>query len=532
MTAFAWRAARLTPQRAEEIAGYAAAAIPHRGATGPGATSMTAYLIGMARWLHGERPSVGPGRPPTDMTPLEFETANEPRWRQLEQAVELPERQLNPELFLSLYRTCCEHLALAQARGFADHVIERLSIVTARAHQIVYRQSEFGLTRTSRALLQQFPAMVRAHRGYVAVAALILMVPALALGIATYNRPELILSLVDSSTAAQFEHMYSPLNPAIGRMRDAGSDWMMFGFYIMNNIGIAFQCYVTGILFGVGSVYFLAFNGAFAGAIAGFIAARGYGGTFFPFIATHSAFEVTAIVLCGAAGLRIGQRRALAGAHAAIELAADRLARDEHDRIRRRRHAGDRRGNRGILVIRRLGHASGKILLCRGLLDVGCPVFPAAPVCGLRRLSLVLRPRSTWEGCDLGVRLLQSWLTTGFFELPRARGALVPFVPRHLRDRTLAAGAVDLAFQTMARSHDSVLAVARAVRRTHRSARCLGGTSTNLVVAVCGHFDLATAERVAIVHSTDFAARRTVGIGTHAPDCTSSRVGTAVSRAP
>jgi uncharacterized membrane protein SpoIIM required for sporulation len=247
------------------------------------------------------------------MTPLEFETANEPRWRQLEQAVALPEKELNPELFLSLYRTCCEHLAIAHARGFADHIIERLSIVTARAHQIVYRQSEFGLTRISRALLQQFPAMVRAHRGYVAVAALILMVPALVLGVATYYRPQLILSLVDSSTAAQFEHMYSPLNPAIGRIRDAGSDWMMFGFYIMNNVGIAFQCYVTGIAFGVGSVYFLAFNGTFAGAIAGFIAARGFGSTFFPFIATHSAFEATAIVLCGAAGLRIGRAVLLPG---------------------------------------------------------------------------------------------------------------------------------------------------------------------------------------------------------------------------
>ena len=103
----------------------------------------------------------------------------------------------------------------------------------------------------------------------------------------------------------------------------------------------------------------------------------------------------------------------------------------------------------------------------------------------------------------------------GFFKLPRARGAPVPFVPRDLRDRTLAAGAVDLAFQAMARSHDSVFAVARALRRTHRSARCLGGTSTNLVVADCGHLDIATAERVPIVYSTDFAARRIVGVGTH-----------------
>lgn len=29
-------------------------------------------------------------------------------------------------------------------------------------------------------------------------------------------------------------------------------------------------------------------------------------------------------------------------------------------------------------------------------------------------MSLVLRPRSTWEGCDLGVRLLQSWLRPVF----------------------------------------------------------------------------------------------------------------------
>jgi uncharacterized membrane protein SpoIIM required for sporulation len=247
------------------------------------------------------------------MSALEFETSNEPRWAELEKAVRLGERQLNPERFLMLYRTCCEHLALAQARGFPAPLVERLSIVTARAHQIVYRQTDFGLARISRVLLHGFPAMVRAHRGYVLASALLLMVPALALGLAVYRRPELILSLVDSQTAAGFEHMYGPSNSAIGRVRDAGTNWEMFGFYILNNIGIAFQCYVTGIIFGLGSVYYLAFNGAFGGAVAGYVASCGYGGTFFPFIATHSAFEVTAIVLCGAAGLKLGRAVLLPG---------------------------------------------------------------------------------------------------------------------------------------------------------------------------------------------------------------------------
>jgi uncharacterized membrane protein SpoIIM required for sporulation len=111
----------------------------------------------------------------------------------------------------------------------------------------------------------------------------------------------------------------------LGRLRDAGSNWMMFGFYIMNNIGIAFQCYATGILLGIGSVYFIAMNGAFGGAIAGYVASAGFGGTFFSFVATHSAFELTAIVLCGAAGLRIGRAVLLPGRlprTAALELAA------------------------------------------------------------------------------------------------------------------------------------------------------------------------------------------------------------------
>jgi uncharacterized membrane protein SpoIIM required for sporulation len=259
------------------------------------------------------------------MTALEFQTAHEASWAELEQAIGLPERKLDPQRFLALYRTCCEHLALAEARGFPSAIIERLSIVTARAHQIVYRQSDFGIARIARVLLNRFPAMVRAHRGYVALSALLALGPAIALGLAVYHQPDLILSIVDGGTAARFEKMYDPSNEVLGRLRDAGSNWMMFGFYIMNNIGIAFQCYATGILLGVGSVYFIAMNGAFGGAIAGYVASAGFGATFFSFVATHSAFELTAIVLCGAAGLRMGRAVLLPGRlprTTALELAA------------------------------------------------------------------------------------------------------------------------------------------------------------------------------------------------------------------
>jgi uncharacterized membrane protein SpoIIM required for sporulation len=120
-------------------------------------------------------------------------------------------------------------------------------------------------------------------------------------------RPDLILSVVDSRTVANFEQMYGPAAKSIGHARDSGDDWSMFGFYIMNNIGIAFQCYATGVLIGLGSIFFLFWNGVYMGAIAGYVTSRGFGTTFFSFIATHSAFELTGIALCGAAGLHMGR---------------------------------------------------------------------------------------------------------------------------------------------------------------------------------------------------------------------------------
>jgi uncharacterized RDD family membrane protein YckC len=50
IAAFGWRVNRLTPERAEEIAALAAAAAP-----GAKDSAVTASLVGIARWQHGQR---------------------------------------------------------------------------------------------------------------------------------------------------------------------------------------------------------------------------------------------------------------------------------------------------------------------------------------------------------------------------------------------------------------------------------------------------------------------------------------------
>jgi uncharacterized membrane protein SpoIIM required for sporulation len=102
--------------------------------------------------------------------------------------------------------------------------------------------------------------------------------------------------------------MYSPDAPHPGRPpeREAAGQLSMLAFYISHNVRIDFQCFAGGIAFGLGSAFFLIFNGLMIGATAGHLTQMGFIETFWGFIAGHSAPELTGMVLSGAAGLRIG----------------------------------------------------------------------------------------------------------------------------------------------------------------------------------------------------------------------------------
>ena len=52
----------------------------------------------------------------------------------------------------------------------------------------------------------------------------------------------------------------------------------MAGFYVYNNVGIAFRCFATGVLFGTGSIFFLVYNGLLIGTTVGYVVGLGHVG--------------------------------------------------------------------------------------------------------------------------------------------------------------------------------------------------------------------------------------------------------------
>lgn len=249
------------------------------------------------------------------MTPLAFEQRYGAEWDELQnlldaasgRRVKAPFDQASAARLAHLYRCCCEHLALARARAYPMQITARLDDLTQRAHQLIYRRVEWGAAALRELLVRGLPRRVREFAPQTWLALLAFGVPLLLMGVLTWLHPTLILSLMEPSAVEELRHMYRDDAHALGRERSAGSDWSMFGFYILNNIGIAFQCFAGGLLFGLGSLFFLIYNGAYIGAIAGYLTQQGYGHNFYGFVATHSSFELTAIVLSGAAGLKLGQ---------------------------------------------------------------------------------------------------------------------------------------------------------------------------------------------------------------------------------
>ncbi|HSD52832.1 MAG TPA: stage II sporulation protein M [Burkholderiales bacterium] len=246
-----------------------------------------------------------------------FEARHRPDWLRFEAWLDRHEKLRKRELARpaadalpdaevpQAYRHLCQHLALARDRQYSPDLVDRLNRLALRGHHLLYGARGRRGAHALAFVLGGFPALVREERAAVIAAACLFFAPLLLLVVALQSFPDFIYYLVPPEALAKFQEMYNPSNRRHG-MRDADDNVAMFGFYIWNNVKIGFQTFAGGMAFGLGSIYYLVSNGVLIGAIAGYVTQVGYGTPFWSFVSGHSAMELVAIVISGAAGLRLG----------------------------------------------------------------------------------------------------------------------------------------------------------------------------------------------------------------------------------
>lgn len=254
----------------------------------------------------------------------QFQQRYQDQWDQLEQLLEKIEKvsrrkraSKEERLVLpDLYRDLCQHLSIARSRCYSPNLIDHLQNLTLRTHHQLYRR-EFRLGNTILNFFSiDFPRALRRNIKLFWLAFALFFGSSTLFGIGCYINPELIYSMLDEQSVASMEYMYNPdNNHMLGRTeeRASSSKVAMFGYYINNNTGIGFRTYAGGMLAGVGTLFFLIFNGLVIGGVAGHLTQLGYGANFWSFVISHGSFELLAIVISGAAGLLLAKAMLMPG---------------------------------------------------------------------------------------------------------------------------------------------------------------------------------------------------------------------------
>ncbi len=237
------------------------------------------------------------------MKQSQFVKQREPLWLQLEQELNAGSFT-RPELFPASYRQLCSDLSLARSRQYSPLLIDRLNQLVAAGQHYLYQNNQPVWFELRQLIGIRALEACYQFRRWIWLNLALFYGLGLAAALFVCSSADNINYFMSAADLEKFTEMYDPASSGTGRK--AQSDVLMFGFYIYNNIGIAFQTFAGGMLLCVGALFFIVYNGLYLGAVAGHMINMGFNEPFFSFVIGHGSVELTAIVLSGAAGCRLG----------------------------------------------------------------------------------------------------------------------------------------------------------------------------------------------------------------------------------
>lgn len=230
---------------------------------------------------------------------------NEPTWRRLSdlsRAGARDARRLSDDEIselISLYQRVSAHLSHARSRYRDPDLNARLSGILGEARVVIYRGRGSALRSVGRFFTETFPAAVWGSRRYAAAAAVLFVVPALGMGIWMANSP----AVLDAAVPPELQELIAEEEFADYYSSDAAQNFA--GYVTINNIQVAFLAFALGVVPLIGTSWVLGLNGINVGVMGAVMHRAGEGAQFWGLILPHGLLEICAIVVAGAAGLRL-----------------------------------------------------------------------------------------------------------------------------------------------------------------------------------------------------------------------------------
>lgn len=267
------------------------------------------------------------------MTPLlnasRFRAAHQQDWERLDRLVSLMEkrsiRALADEDLIELpglYRTTLSSLSIARETSLDRSLITYLEQLSIRAYFQIYGVQTSALVQLAAFFGSGWPNAVKALWRETLVTFLLTVAGALAAYLLVASDPSWFFGIIPQGLASGRDPSASA--PALRETLYGSQDGMLAAFatfLFTHNAQIAIFSFALGFALAVPTIMLVLYNGLMLGAFLAVFSAKGLGWNLLCWLAIHGTTEIFAILISGAAGIRIGLAFAFPGARSRMDAA-------------------------------------------------------------------------------------------------------------------------------------------------------------------------------------------------------------------
>jgi uncharacterized membrane protein SpoIIM required for sporulation len=245
-----------------------------------------------------------------------FITQRKNAWQRLEDLLKLLDtatlKRLRREEVRELgriYRRTASDLAIARAESRDPRLVNYLNSLVIRAHGRIYRAESHGWKRVLLFFTQELPQTFRRTWRYTLLSFSVFALFGFFGFIGTRNDPEFSeLVGVDPTFREMNIETKTRWWETLNNQNQVGASAI-----ITNNIQVTIYTFAFGALCGLGTLFYLAYNGANIASVVALTYRAGFGSDLVTFMVGHGVIELSCIFISGGAGLLIGSAMIMPG---------------------------------------------------------------------------------------------------------------------------------------------------------------------------------------------------------------------------
>jgi len=238
------------------------------------------------------------------MKEVTFLQQNAAKWEQIETSLKSNNTKLSADKLGDLFIHLSDDLAYAKTHYPKTKTTQYLNELTLKVHQLIYKNKKEPTKRWFTFWKYEVPEILYNNRKYILYSFLFFFVSFL-IGILSAANDPTFVNLILGDEYVQMTKTNIKNGDPMAVYKKMGQT-EMFLYITFNNVRVAFNTFILGILTSIGTIFILFYNGVMVGSFQYYFYEFGVLKQSLLTVWIHGTLEISAIIMAGAAGLIMG----------------------------------------------------------------------------------------------------------------------------------------------------------------------------------------------------------------------------------